>query len=274
MGYPFPKAPLEDGTGTTPTDMQRIIGAQYMNGGLLPNGGGVVSGTSSMAYSVAAGCAFMWTSFAARLGMLVPFEAATVATDPAPATGSRIDTIYVDGMGALRVAVGSESVPSGVAIGRFNVPAGITATTAASQSIDRPFAIGTGQSLGRMAHWVDPGGGAARMAETQRFAKQFSMPSDRLLRFDLATTLRSATAAPGEMYIEIELTNANGVWRRRLDVVHGPEWDTRSGNWSVGTREGVNEIRVITRGTGGGTWEFSSGSSATELAVWDAGPNL
>lgn len=272
MGYPWPKANLADGTGAQPQDLQRIIGAQYMNQGVLPNGGLTVEGTSSMAYKVNSGAAFMWASKSSRLGMLIPVGETTVSTDPAPATGSRIDTVYVDDTGAVRVVQGT-TVPNGVAIARFTVPAGITATTAAQQSLDREFAIGTGQSLGRLTRWVDPGGGAASMSETVRHSSRFHMPSDRLLRFDLTTTLRSAMDSPGEMYIEVELQNANGSWRRRLDVVHGPEWDTRSGNWSVGTREGANTMIVRTRGTGGGRWEFSTGASATELSVWDGGPD-
>lgn len=283
MGWPLGKAPKKIGEqaapetvdilqGTTPVDMQRILGAQYMTAGLLPNGGLTVEGTSGMAYLVRAGAAFMWTSWAARRGMLVPVEETTVATLPAPATGSRIDTIYVDGEGAVRVVQGAE-IPSGVAIARFTVPAGITATTSAQQSIDRDYAIGTGQSLGRLTRWQDPGGGGASMSETVRHTSRFHLPSDRLLRFDLTTTLRSATTTPGEMYIELELQNQNGVWRRRMDVVHQREWDTRSANWSVGTREGENVVIVRTRGTGGGTWEFSTAASVTELSVWDAGPN-
>ncbi|MGO2360020.1 MAG: hypothetical protein ACTH6N_02715, partial [Brachybacterium tyrofermentans] len=152
MGYPWPKAPLADGTGTTSTDMQRIIGSQYMSSGVLPNGGLTVEGTSGMAYKVNSGACFMWTSYASRLGMLVPVDATTVNTVAAPSTGSRIDTVYVDGDGAVRVVQGT-AIPSGVAIARFTVPAGITATTAAQQSIDRNFAIATGGTLGRLAQW-------------------------------------------------------------------------------------------------------------------------
>lgn len=284
MGHPLGKAPVQVGTiptpeempifeGTTPQDMQRIIGAQYMTSGILPNGGLTVEGTSSMAYKVHGGAAFMWTSSTARLGMLVPVEGTTVNTVPAPSTGTRVDTIYVDGTGAVRVTQDAQ-IPGGVAIARFTVPAGITATTAALQSIDRDYAIPTGASMGRLARWVDPGGGAAGMGETVRHTERFFLPSDRLLRFDLTTTLRSAAAAaPGEMYIEVELQNKNGSWRRRMDVVYGKEWDTRSANWSVGTRDGANTIIVRTKGTGGGTWQFSSGASVTEMSVWDGGPN-
>src|SRR5690606_31453125 len=146
MGYPLGKAPLADGTGTTPSDLQRIIGSQYMNSGLLPNGGLTVSGTSGMAYAVTAGTVFMWTSFSSKLGMLVPVEGTTVQTTPAPATGSRTDTISAEGGGAVRVAIGSTNIPSGVAIAKFTVPAWITAATSATQSIDRNFAIPAGAS--------------------------------------------------------------------------------------------------------------------------------
>lgn len=274
MGYPFPKPPLADGTGTTPADMQRIVGAQYMNAGILPNGGLKVVGTSSMAYKVEPGALFMWTSSSAKLGMLVPVDGVTVNTAPAPATGSRVDTLYVDGSGNVLVTQ-AETIPSGVAIAKFTVPAGITATTAAQQSIDRYFAVPTGASLGRLAQWVDPGGGAAGVAETVRHTSRFFVPSDRLLRIDLTTTLRSAvSSSPGQMYVEVELRNANGSWRRRMDVTHGAEWDTRSANWATGTREGENTLIVRTKGTGGGAWQFSSGGSVTELSVWDGGPNV
>lgn len=283
MGYPLGKAPTQTGTvatpaemlvleGTTPADMQRILGAQYMTSGVLPNGGLTVSGTAKMAYKVEPGACFMWASYASRLGMLVPVDGVTVNTAPAPATGSRVDTIYVTGSGAVKVTQETK-IPEGVAIAKFTVPAGITATTAATQSLDRDFAIATGTSLGRLAKWSDPGGGAAGMGETVRHTSRFWVPSDRLLRFDLTTTLKAATSKPGQMYIELDLKNRAGTWRRRMDVVYGPEWDTRSANWSVGTAEGANTLTVRTKGTGGGTWTFSSGGSVTELSCWDMGPN-
>lgn len=272
MGYPLGKAPLEDGTGTTPTDMQRILGAQYMTSGILPNGGLQVTGTSGMEYKVSAGACFMWTSSSSRLGVIVPVEATTVKTAPAPPTGSRTDTIYVDTDGSVKVT-SEPQIPSGVAIAKFTVPAGVTGTSAAQQSLDRDYAIATGTSLGRLARWQDTGGGAASMAETVRHTSRFYVPSDRLLRFDLTTTIKSATNTPGQMYIELELKHSNGTWKRRMDVVHGPKWDTRSANWAVGTREGANTLTVRTKGTGGGSWQFSSAGSVTELSCWDMGPN-
>lgn len=270
MGYPWGKAPLADGTGTTPADMQRIIGAQYMNGGILPNGGLTVEGTSSMAYKVNPGAAFMWTSHAARLGMLVPVEGTTVNTAPAPATGSRIDTVYVNGSGAVGVVQGTD-IPSGVAIARFTVPAGIVATSSAIMSIDRNFAIPTGASLGRLAHWRDPGGGAASPAESTKMVSRFHLPSDRLVEVRVSTTIKSATSTPGEMYFEAHLESSAGSVRRTMFVAHTPAWDSRSASWSFGTAEGANVLTVKTKGVSGGNWQFSKGDSTTEVSLWDQG---
>ena len=280
MGYPLGKAPIKIGEapapetvdilqGTTPADMQRIIGAQYMNNGIIPNGGLSVEGTSSMAYKVNAGVAFMWTSSAARTGILIPVEETVVETAPAPATGSRQDVIYVDTLGVVHVAQASTH-PTGIQIARFTVPAGITATSAAQQRIDRSFAVPTGGALGRMAHWTDPGGGAATMQESTKTVERFALPSDRLVEIRVTTTLRSV-AGPGSMYFDMTLESPAGQVRRRLDVAHTPDWDTRSASWSFGTGAGENVLTVKTVGTKGGTWQFSSGGSVTEVSLWDQG---
>ena len=280
MGYPLGKAPIKIGEapapetvdilqGTTPADMQRIIGAQYMNNGIIPNGGLSVEGTSSMAYKVNAGVAFMWTSSAAKTGILIPVEETVVETIPAPATGSRQDVIYVDTLGVVHVAQASTH-PTGIQIARFTVPAGITATSAAQQRIDRSFAVPTGGALGRMAHWTDPGGGAATMKESTKTVERFVLPSDRLVEIRVTTTMRSVAGA-GSMYFDMTLESPAGQVRRRLDVAHTPDWDTRSASWSFGTGAGENILTVKTVGTKGGTWQFSSGGSVTEVSLWDQG---
>ena len=275
MGWPLGKAPNGSGTGTSPADLQRIIGASYMGSGLLPNGGGLVSGTAGMAYAVAAGTAMMWTDSAQKRGMLVPFEAATVSTDAAPATGSRTDTVYVDGEGAVRVAIGSASAPSGVPIARFTVPAGITATTSASQRLDRDFAIPVGASLGMLTHWQDPGGGAVGPADTVRHQAQFYLPSDRVLRVDVSVVLRSVVSdAPGTCQVGVELVSGTTVWSRWIDLRHGSAWDSRGFALSTVMPEGICTFKLRTRlpAGGGGQFEFApGGSTPTECSVWDAG---
>lgn len=272
MGYPWPKAPLADGTGTTSTDMQRIIGSQYMSSGVLPNGGLTVEGTSGMAYKVNSGACFMWTSYASRLGMLVPVDATTVNTAAAPSTGSRIDTVYVDGDGAVRVVQGT-AIPSGVAIARFTVPAGITATTAAQQSIDRNFAIATGGTLGRLARWSEPGGVEVGPSEFTRYVGRFNVPSDRLIRADVTTTIKSSTATPGTAQFEVSFVGPSGPGStRRMLAAHTENWNTNAANWSFNAPEGAWTVTVKTKVYAGGRFIFGNSSELlTEMNLWDMG---
>lgn len=268
MGYPWPKAPLADGTGTTPTDMQRIVGAQYMSSGILPNGGLTVEGTSTMAYKVNFGACFMWTSFASRLGMIVPVDATTVNTTAAPSTGTRTDTVYVDGDGAVRVVTGT-SIPSGVAIARFTVPAGITATTDATQSIDRKFAIATGANLGRLDFYRHPSSGVGATTEATLYAGRFNLPSDRIIRADFNVTIKSETATPGIANFTIEFTGGS---KRTMMVAHTPEWNTFGTSFSFVASEGPQSFTIKSRPHSGGQWRYSYSSDvATEFAVWDVG---
>jgi len=206
MGKPLGRAPTQVGTapwpeempvmeGTSPDDMKRIIGAQYMNNGVLPNGGLTVEGTSSMKYKVNHGAAFMFDSVASGLGVLVPVDTVTVNTAPAPSTGTRTDTIYVDGDGVVRVHEGTNP-PHGVVIAQFVVPAGVTSTSSAQRTIDRNYAIPVGASLGRLLHW--DGSGITAWTETnptQRFKGQFSLPTDRIVRIEQVATLTTPDAA-------------------------------------------------------------------------------
>lgn len=270
MGYPWGKAPLADGTGTTPMDMQRILGAQYVTHGVIPDGGLTVSGTSSMAYKVEPGAVFMWTSKSARLGVLVPVDGTTVSTLPAPSTGSRTDTVYVYSDGSVRVAQGT-TIPAGVIIARYTVPAGITSTTSAQQSIDRNFAITAGASLGRLAWYRHPGGVTAPTAESLLHSGRFYLPSDRLLRVDITTTIKSATSAPGVAQFDVDFTTENGSIRSLL-ANHTPAWNTWGASWNFTAREGALPFQIRSKAYGGGAWEYAkSGRFVTEVTIWDAG---
>src|SRR5699024_3134703 len=176
----WPTAPDVQGNGATENDLRRIIGAQYMNQGILPNGGLTVSGRSDMSYLVESGAAFMWTSKSERLGVLVPVETVTIPTEAAPASGSRTDSIYMLRDGIPRVTSGAPP-STGVLLGSFIIGAGVTSTSAGQKTIDREYAIATGTSLGELVHWN--GEGIVSWTETmptQRFAQQFVLPSDRM----------------------------------------------------------------------------------------------
>lgn len=282
MGYPFGKAPVQTGTTPTPTelpvlqgtqetDLQRVIGAQYMNRGILPNGGCKVVGTSKMAYQVASGAAFMWTDYENRLGILVPVDAGTVTTTAAPATGSRVDVVYVDAQGVTRVT--TNTAPSnGLALASFVVPAGAASTKSLPDILDQTYAIPTGASLGRLARWIDPGGGASTGQEKARFAAPFTLPSDRLVRIEVSTTLKAATATPGTMQLGLDI---DGRWVRWVDIAFTKDWNTTGFVYSTGCLNGPHTFTIRTRSLTGGSWKFAddAGTAPTEVALWDAGPN-
>ena len=269
MGYSWPTAPDSEGNGTSEDDLRQIVGAQYMNQGILPNGGLTVEGRSDMSYRVNAGAAFMWTSESERKGILVPVTAVTIPTEAAPASGSRTDSIYILRDGIPRVT--SEAPPStGVLLGKFVIGAGVTSTSAGQKTIDRDFAVATGASLGQLAHWDIPT--ATWEGDTDkdvvRYSEQFIVPSDRLLRVEVSAYMRSTSSANGWAAIGVEI---DGDWRRALHGAYDGRGDTRSGTWTTSVSEGVHELTVFTRHFAGTHFRTSANASASEINIWDAG---
>ncbi len=276
MAHPIglPSEELADGTwvGMTPEGIQRVIGSQYTSSGILPGNRTVtkVKGTSGWAYQVPALTAFMWISYASRRGVLVPVEAETIPVSAPVGGASRTDVIYIDMSGTVKVAEGATKAPAGVEIDRMVIPAGAKNTQGAVSNWDTQYAIPAGASLGRLGYWRDPGGGAASMNETVRYAGRFVVPSDRLIRVDLMSTLRSAVSTkPGRCEIVVRI---DGTWTRAVAAHHDGEWRTYSGSWSTGVLEGSHTIEVLTKGYGTGTWQFNSdGKFPTEFSLWDMG---
>lgn len=291
MGNPLGRAPTQVGTapwpeempvmeGTSPDDMKRIIGAQYMNNGVLPNGGLTVEGTSSMKYKVNHGAAFMFDSVASGLGVLVPVDTVTVNTAPAPSTGTRTDTIYVDGDGVVRVHEGTNP-PHGVVIAQFVVPAGVTSTSSAQRTIDRNYAIPVGASLGRLLHW--DGSGITAWTETnptQRFKGQFSLPTDRIVRIEQVATLTTPDAATSLPHYAAFTYRIDGdTWVKRAYFQADPTRQTRTVSMSLELPEGNHTLQVDThiRSFNGShddiekIYVTESWDSALEMSLWDAG---
>ena len=128
--------------GTTTQDMQRIIAAEYRTAGII-DGCDITTG-STMAYTISAGAVVLDSG--TDMAVKVPVAQQTIPTTPAPATGSRTDTIYVRQMfpteanpdNSSFVGVTSGSAPSNsVVIDRRTVPAGATGTNATTSIQDR-----------------------------------------------------------------------------------------------------------------------------------------
>lgn len=265
----WPTAPDAQGNGASENDLRRIVGAQYMTQGILPNGGLDVSGRSDMSYLVESGAAFMWTSQSQRLGVLVPVESVTIPTEAAPATGIRTDSIYILRDGIPRVTSGA--VPStGVLLGQFIIGAGVTGTSAGQKTIDRDFAIATGTSLGQLAHWDIPGATweGAKGAEIVRYSEQFIVPSDRLVRVEVSVNTRSVSSEEGWSAIGVYI---DGTWKRALHAAYDNRQETRSATWTAEVSAGVHELTVFTKLFSGAQFKTSAYASASEVNVWDAG---
>ena len=269
MGYPFPKAPLADGTGASPEDMQRIFGSMFETSGILPTIPMVaVKGTSSMAYQVYAGTVVLKTQ--SGLGLLHSVEKQTVNTIPAPSTGDRTDYIVMDTDG--NVSVSQSGAPAGgITLGEFTVPAGVTDTLSAQESFDRNFAIMAGSSTGRLAHWDVPGTtwGGGIGEEIQRYAEQFLVQSDRIVRVDVSISATSDQAGEGWTAFGIEI---DGTFRRALHCVYKDGQErTYSATWTTELAAGRHTLTVFTVKFDGSRLVTAPAASASEVNVWDAG---
>lgn len=155
MTYPWGLAPRPDGTGTTPAEVQRITAAEYPTPGILS--GCEVQLKADMTYGVLPGAVVM--SVGDRLSYKIAVLAASVSTTTAPASGSRVDTLYVDPTDwAVHVAAGTTPPAGAVTIGVVDVPAGIKATSAASLRADRFYTRAVFSPQGPLALWTEPAG--------------------------------------------------------------------------------------------------------------------
>lgn len=179
--------------GTTTADMQRIIASMYRNAGIVD--GTDVTGTATMSYDIQAGAVVLDTG--EDLAVLVPVPATNIPTDPAPATGSRTDTIYVkqnflsggdpDNLSFVGVTSGAAPTNS-IVLDRRTVPAGATATTATTSIHNRKFALPIGGSLGTQFFETTTSG--RHFTETvTRGAGEIFCPTDRDVDFRFLTTI-------------------------------------------------------------------------------------
>ncbi|QIK83116.1 hypothetical protein [Sanguibacter sp. HDW7] len=144
--------------GTSPVEARKSLAGLFLPAGAVGARAGVlsglaVSGTGSWAYSVSAGYVVLSRSAADGAVLAGNDAAATVTTSPAPASGSRIDLVWVKhsdvdaGDPTSEIALGvtegtaaaspvAPTLPTGVfELARVTVAAGATSTSHASVSI-------------------------------------------------------------------------------------------------------------------------------------------
>lgn len=224
-----------NGNGTTPDDIQTITAAEYANPGILA--GCEVTGTSAMSYSVKAGAVVI--SISAGRYVKAPVIPATIPTEPAPATGSRTDVVYVkqnfpatDGSNAVVVGVGRTAPANSIEIARYTVNAGITATTQAVRIGNTRYARPIGSTLGYLGGAVDTDGTVHAGELLTRGSVSFYLPTDRSVEFSLQSCVSTDTSAanngprvPGgsvmyKVYVD-------GVLQRSFERGYSTLWDVQ-----------------------------------------------
>lgn len=151
--------PDQAGNGTTPDDLQRIIGASYRVEGIMS--GCAVAQMSKMSYKVFAGAVVM--NWGTDQKIAVPVPATEVPTDPNPGTKTRRDKVYVqqrtvsaDGDNLVVVKVTQGALPPrSVLLADYEVPAGATSTTGAVDRANRVYTRPVGGQFGQIAKFVD-----------------------------------------------------------------------------------------------------------------------
>lgn len=196
-------AQLEDGTGTDPLTLRRIIQARWANPGIVC--GLEVSGGTGLTYSVSAGCAV--TSRAETDGCCEAYfpggsTPAVAAGDP---SSPRIDVVWLrandpqqgDADNSVTVGVTSGSpAPSPVApdapagclpLASMLVPAGATSTGSAQPASQRDYAIPYGASLGLLAEAQDTRDYVKQNDNSYSRAAsvQFTVPTARVVELEM-----------------------------------------------------------------------------------------
>lgn len=186
--------------GTTPEDIQAIIAARYRNAGIVD--GAEVHGTATMSYSITAGAVIIDTG--ADSAIEVPVAKQTIPTAAAPVTGSRVDTVYVkqnfptadNPDNSVFVGVTSGALPANsYVLNKFQINAGVTATSAAPSVHNRKYAVPISGNLGRQ-HWhVETNGAPRTTGVFKRGAGKIFAPTDRDMELRLSSCVSASDAA-------------------------------------------------------------------------------
>ena len=186
-----------NGAKTTPEVAQQIIAAQYVNSDKSPVvGGGIVTGTSTLAYHVTAGVGLVRTAAGAVYAAWA--ETDTALTTP-PETGTATDVIYVDADGLVHVARDG-SQPNGVCVlDKRIVQAGIAATTTTTSAWKRSWAETYGSSLGTLAFFREQASGGSIATLVYTFDLYFTTTETRDVNYTVCQQLQTDTGQPGEL---------------------------------------------------------------------------
>lgn len=183
--------------GTTATDIQRITASQYQNAGILT--GAKIVLRSDWTVQWTAGAVVM--DLGSDLAALVPVYEGSLPLAPAPATGERTDTVYVEQLNTptsnlARVVVTSGSAPSNaVILDKLRVPAGATKSSQCTSVWDRRYARHSQSTQGRISSAVDTGGAVrVKGRKYKACAQRFFVDTDRAVNLKLSVTASRCNA--------------------------------------------------------------------------------
>ena len=170
----------------------------------------------------------------------------------------------------------------GITLGLFTVPAGVTSTLSAQQSVDRNFAVPAGASIGMLHRFHDPANGIkGNVSPLTLGTGRFSVPSDSWVRFDMTHCLSAIQDA------DPENESAAVRWRVYIDDVLELAFTTRVTlatphtnfmSFTVQMSEGVHKVHYVQdqiEGMSGPGWMHHKGTSAgypgNRFEVWHVG---
>lgn len=191
-----------DGQGLTPASLRQILRGWWSSPGVVRGAG--VTLTSGLNYQVAQGIAVVSRGDSDGY-VLCEVPATTVATGTGPASGSRVDRVWVrqhdntqgDSDNVVEVGItqgtaasnpSAPSIPVGaLELTRVLIPQGATATSAGSYMMDVIWAIPYGVPRGLLwhdQHTFDGQGDATVNVRHVDSQGSFNLPTDRYVTFE------------------------------------------------------------------------------------------
>jgi hypothetical protein len=271
-----------------------MIERALMNPGVISGLG--VTATSGLTWQVGEGVAAV--SRGAADGLVLAYTpAATVQASAGPASGSRIDRLWVrqhdpdqgdaDNLVEVGVTEGTAaasptapSIPAGAQeIRRFLVPSGMTATTSATPQGSINWATPYGGTLGALIDYTDTDNGTAHFDKDYVILnKSFYVPTKRLVSAKIITTCVSCDQSgalgttPASLYQKLLVDGSQIIqWEQDLPIqIAG----ARMFEWSFTVAAGTHTLKYIqNRGVGNAFRHYYSanGWAGTRVQLIDEG---
>ena len=286
-------APTAAGVGTDALTLRKIQDALY-NPGVIT--GLAVTQTSGLTLKVAEGVAAV--SRGAADGLVLAYAAATTVTTTAgPASGSRIDRVWIrqhdpnqgDADNVVEVGVtqgtaatspAAPSIPTGaLELARFTVPAGMTATTSATRTGSVDYAIPYGGTLGLLIDYTDTDNGVTHGSGAYTvLSSSFYVPTDRVVTAKIITTCMSCDqdgkhgTTPASLYQELLVDGSRIIaWEQDLPIqIAG----SRMFEWSFKVQAGTHTLKYTQdRGVGNAYMHYYAANkwAGTRVQLLDEG---